>query len=168
MNPKRMFMIVVAMMLTTPGSAGVPERQEIDEVFAAYDNTRSPGCSMAVFRDGKMTYARGYGMANLEYGIANGSGTVFRIGSTSKQFTAMAIALLAEKGALSLDDDIHIFFPEMPDYGEPVTVRLPLYPQEMKLDAEFARRQFAESVEQHFRGHIVAFDHGKKQLRPPR
>jgi CubicO group peptidase (beta-lactamase class C family) len=41
-------------------------------------------------------------MANLEYGIANASDTVFRISSTSKQFTAMAMALLAEQGKISL------------------------------------------------------------------
>jgi CubicO group peptidase (beta-lactamase class C family) len=103
--------------------AAEPERAEIDAVFSEYDSTRTPGCSMAVYRDGKIAYSRGYGMANLEYGIANGPQTVFRIGSTSKQFTAMAIALLAEQGKLSLDDDIRKFFPEMPDYGSSVTVR---------------------------------------------
>ena len=103
--------------------AAEPDRVEIDRVFADYDSTRSPGCSMAVYRDGKIAYSRGYGMANLEYGIANGPQTVFRIGSTSKQFTAMAIAILAEQRKLSLDDDIRKFFPEMPDYGATVTVR---------------------------------------------
>jgi CubicO group peptidase (beta-lactamase class C family) len=78
---------------------------------------------MAIYLNGEIDYARGYGMANLEYDIANGPNTVFRIGSTSKQFTAMAIALLAEQGKLSLEDDIHKFFPQMPDYGAPVTVR---------------------------------------------
>lgn len=82
---------------------------------------------MAVYREGDIVFSRGYGMANLEFGIANGPKTVFRIGSTSKQFTAMAIALLAEKGSLSLDDDIHQFFPEMRDYGDPVTVRQLIY-----------------------------------------
>ena len=103
--------------------AAEPDRTEIDAIFADYDSTRSPGCSMAVYHDGKIAYTRGYGMANLEYGIANGPQTVFRIGSTSKQFTAMAIAMLAEQGKLSLDDDIRTYFPEMPDYGSPVTVR---------------------------------------------
>ena len=123
MNLKRIFVVAATLLLSISVLAGTPERAEIDEVFADYDSTHSPGCSMAVYRDGEIAYARGYGMANLEYGIANGPNTVFRIGSTSKQFTAMAIALLAEQGKLSLDDDIHEFFPEMPDYGEPVTVR---------------------------------------------
>ncbi len=123
MNPRQMFIIAAACLLVTTAFADMPERLEIDQVFADYDSTRSPGCSMAVYHEGEIAYARGYGMANLEYGIANRPNTVFRIGSTSKQFTAMAIALLAEQGALSLDDDIHKFFPEMPNYNEPVTVR---------------------------------------------
>ena len=123
MNLRRTFIIAATGLLTGSAFAGTPERLEIDQVFADYDSTRSPGCSMAIYRDGEIAYARGYGIANLEYGIANGPDTVFRIASVSKQFTAMAIALLAEQGALSLDDDIHKFFPEMPDYGEPVTIR---------------------------------------------
>ena len=123
MNLMQTFIIAATGLLTSSAFADTPERVAIDQVFADYDSTRSPGCSMAIYRDGEIAYARGYGMANLEYGIANGPNTVFRIGSTSKQFTAMAIALLAEQGALSLDDDIHKFFPEMPNYSEPVTVR---------------------------------------------
>ena len=46
-----------------------------------------------------------------------------RIGSTSKQFTAAAIALLAQEGKLSLDDDIRTHLPDMPAYGQPVTIR---------------------------------------------
>ena len=123
MNLKQTLVITAALLVGTPVFAGTPERSEIDKVFADYDSTRSPGCSMAIYHDGEIAYARGYGMANLEYGIANGPNTVFRIGSTSKQFTAMAVALLAEQGKLSLDDDIHKFFPALPGYGEPVTVR---------------------------------------------
>jgi CubicO group peptidase (beta-lactamase class C family) len=61
-------------------------------------------------------------MANLEYNIPITPQTVFRIGSLSKQFTSMCVALLAEQGKLSLDDDIRKFFPEMPEYETPITV----------------------------------------------
>jgi CubicO group peptidase (beta-lactamase class C family) len=95
----------------------------VDSVFAEYDNTRSPGCALGVIRDGRFILKRGYGMANLEHGIPNSPSTVFRIGSTSKQFTAAAMVLLAAEGKLSLDDDIRRFLPEMRDYGTPVTIR---------------------------------------------
>ena len=101
--------------------AGLEAR--VDSVFAEYDNTRSPGCALGVIRDGGFVLKRGYGMANLEHGIPNSPTTVFRIGSTSKQFTAGAIALLAAEGKLSLDDDIRRFLPEMRDYGTTVTIR---------------------------------------------
>ena len=76
-----------------------------------------------MFRDGKIEYARGYGMANLELGVANTPQTVFDIGSTSKQFTAFAIQLLARDGKLSLDDDVRKWVPEIPSYGKIVTIR---------------------------------------------
>src|SRR5512146_180351 len=60
----------------------------VDAVFAAYDRTDSPGCALGVFQNGRIEYARGYGMANLELGSANSPQTVYDIGSTAKQFTA--------------------------------------------------------------------------------
>lgn len=97
--------------------------EQVDEVFAEFDSTTSPGCSLAVIQDSKIIYERGYGMASLDYDIALSPQSVFRIASTSKQFTAMSIALLAEEGTLSLDDDIRKYFPEFPEYDPPVTIR---------------------------------------------
>ena len=91
-----------------------PGAAEIDAVFADYDTTTSPGCALGIIRDGELIYKRGYGMANLEYGIALSPRSVFRTGSVGKQFTAMAIALLAEKETISLDDSIRKYFPEFP------------------------------------------------------
>jgi CubicO group peptidase (beta-lactamase class C family) len=94
----------------------------VDAVFGAYNN-RTPGCSVAVIRNGETILERGYGMANLEYGIALDGDSVLRIGSTSKQFTTASVVLLALDGKMSLDDEIHEFFPELQDYGAPITVR---------------------------------------------
>jgi CubicO group peptidase (beta-lactamase class C family) len=74
-------------------------------------------------RDGELVYERGYGSANLDWRIPIGTDTVFYVGSVSKQFTAAAIALLALDGGISLDDDIRTYFPEMPAYQRPITVR---------------------------------------------
>ena len=70
-----------------------------------------------------MVYSHGYGMSNLEDGVAITQGSIFQVGSIAKQFTAFAIALLASEGKLSLDDDIHRYLPELPDYGAAVTIR---------------------------------------------
>jgi CubicO group peptidase (beta-lactamase class C family) len=95
----------------------------IDGVFANFANEDGPGCAVAVSQDGQTTLTRAYGMANLEFDVPNGGETIFEPGSVSKQFTAAATIMLSLDGLIDLDDDIREYFPEMPDYGEPITVR---------------------------------------------
>lgn len=95
----------------------------VDRLFAQWDRNDSPGCALAIVKDGAVVYNKGYGMANLELRVPISPESVFYIGSVSKQFVAMCIALLADRGSLSLDDDIRKYVPEMPDYGMPVTIR---------------------------------------------
>jgi len=127
MNTKRQFalsMVLLAVLMAVAGFAQTadPVAAEVDAIFADYDNTTSPGCSLGVIRDGELIYKRGYGMANLEYGIALSPRSVFRTGSVGKQFTAMAIALLAQEGIISLDDSIRKLFPEFPSYTDNITI----------------------------------------------
>lgn len=96
---------------------------QVDRLFKTWDKPDSPGCALGVIKDGLFIYKRGYGMANLEYSIPLTSRSVFRIGSTSKQFTAMCIALLEEQGKISVDDSIRKYFPEMPEYANTVKIR---------------------------------------------
>ena len=96
---------------------------EVDQLFAQWAKPNSPGCALAIIQDGRVIYKKGYGMASLEHSIPITPGSVFYIGSCSKQFVAMCIALLSTEGKLSLDDDIRRYIPEMPDYGIPVTIR---------------------------------------------
>jgi CubicO group peptidase (beta-lactamase class C family) len=96
---------------------------QVDKLFKTWDKPDSPGCSLGVIKDGQFIYKRGYGMANLEYDIPLTSRAVFRIGSTSKQFTAMCIALLEEQGKISVNDSIRKYFPEMPEYANNIKIR---------------------------------------------
>jgi CubicO group peptidase (beta-lactamase class C family) len=117
-----------AMALVVAGTAkGAAQESDfasrVDSVFSQYDNTRSPGCALGVMQDGDLVLARGYGMANLEHGIALSPTSVFRIGSTSKQFTAAAVVLLEQEGKLSLEDEIQRHLPEIQSYERPVTIR---------------------------------------------
>jgi len=66
---------------------------------------------------------RGYGLANLETRVPCQPQTNFRLASVSKQFTAMAVLILAERGKLSLDDKLPRFFPGFPGYGNEITIR---------------------------------------------
>jgi CubicO group peptidase (beta-lactamase class C family) len=95
----------------------------VDALMAPWDRPGSPGAAIALVRDGEVVYARGYGLANLEYGIPITPASVFHIASISKQFTAFAIGLLAQQGKLSLDDDIRRHLPEVPDFGATITIR---------------------------------------------
>jgi len=96
---------------------------KVDQIFSVYDKSGSPGCSLGVIRDGEFVYRKAYGLANLELGVPLSPQSVFYMGSVSKQFTAAAIALAAEQGYLSLDDDVHKYIPELPDYGHVITLR---------------------------------------------
>jgi CubicO group peptidase (beta-lactamase class C family) len=97
--------------------------QKVDQLFASWDKPDSPGCALGIIKDGQLIYARGYGMANLEYEIPITAKSIFRIGSTSKQFAAMSLALLEEEGQLSLDDSIRKYLPQMPEYAEAISIR---------------------------------------------
>jgi CubicO group peptidase (beta-lactamase class C family) len=99
------------------------EEARTDSVFGAFDRSDAPGCSVGVFRDGAVRYARGYGMANLELGIANSPHTVFDVGSVSKQFTAMSILLLQQDGKLNIDESVRKYVPELPAYADQITLR---------------------------------------------
>ena len=95
--------------------------RRIDSIFSRF-NADGPGCALGVFQGGRIAYERGYGSANIEYGIPITPRTPFIMGSVSKQFTAAAIALLVERGRISLDDDVRKYVPELPDYGQRVTI----------------------------------------------
>jgi CubicO group peptidase (beta-lactamase class C family) len=103
------------------GAGGVGAR--IDELFEPFTRGRSPGCALAVVDHGRVVFARGYGLADLERGSPITPRTVFDVASVSKQFTAASVLLLAERGRLALDDDVRRYLPELPPYGAAITLR---------------------------------------------
>ena len=102
---------------------GGPLEAQVDTIMAGWAKPDSPGCAVGVVRDGALALAKGYGQADLERGAPIGPASVFDIASTSKQFTAAVIALLAQEGKLSLDDDVWRFVPELPRYQATITIR---------------------------------------------
>ena len=113
-----MLAVILALSHQTESSAQTAPKiaaeaaQRIDGVFAAWDNTGSPGCVLGVNQNGNQVYSRGYGMSNFEYDVPMTPDSIFNINSVSKQFTAFSISLLASDGRLSLDDDIRRCLPE--------------------------------------------------------
>jgi len=97
--------------------------RKIDSLFITWNNKNSPGCAIGIVRNDSLIYAKGYGMANLEYGIPVTPETIFHMASVSKQFTAYSIVLLAKQGKLQIDDDIHKYLSWFPDLKEKITIR---------------------------------------------
>jgi CubicO group peptidase (beta-lactamase class C family) len=95
----------------------------VDALFRAYDQPSTPGASVAVIRDGKVLYQHAYGLADVEDNVHATTATNYRLASVTKQFTAMAILILAGRKLLSLDSTLSQFFPDFPAYGKGITVR---------------------------------------------
>ena len=96
--------------------------EQIDSLFTPWNRTDTPGCVLGIFQDGRISYTKAYGMANLEYGLALTPDSLMYLASNSKQFMAACVMLLVQQGLVSLSDDIRKYFPEMPEYPHPVRV----------------------------------------------
>jgi D-alanyl-D-alanine carboxypeptidase len=96
--------------------------QSIDDLVQATYKPGEPGAAVIAVRDGEVIYRKGHGMANLELGVPIEPDMVFRIGSVTKQFTAVAILMLAEEGKLAVADPITKFLPDYPTHGHLITV----------------------------------------------
>jgi len=101
---------------------GTTPEKLIDQLFTAWNSIESPGAAVAVEKDGKVIYKKGFGSAELEYNIPITPRTVFHIASVSKQFTCFSILLLEKQGKLSINDDIRKYLPEVPDFGKVITL----------------------------------------------
>lgn len=98
---------------------------ELDDVRAYLDATYAPdrpGAAVVIVKNGEIIFEGGYGLANVEHGIANTPDTIFRIGSVTKQFTAAAIMLLQQRGELSVDDPTSKYLPDYPTHGHRITI----------------------------------------------
>ncbi|MES2304868.1 MAG: serine hydrolase domain-containing protein [Gemmatimonadota bacterium] len=110
-------------LLAAPLTAQTVDTTAVNRLFARYATDSTPGCAIGIARGGDLLFAHGYGLADLERNVPLTAGSVIEAGSVSKQFTAAAVLLLASRGLLSLDDNILHYFPELPDFGTPITIR---------------------------------------------
>ena len=117
------FPIILLFLLPTFITAQDNASLRVDELFSEWSNTHSPGCALAVIKDGQIIHKRGYGMADLEHDVPIRPSSVFYIGSVSKQFVAACMLLLDEQGKIDLDADVRTYIPEFPDYGYKITIR---------------------------------------------
>lgn len=121
---------VVTVCAAAVGSAGAQSPHQlpdsvasgIDKLYAPMAKAGSPGCSVGVYENGELVFARGYGYADLTNDVPITPATRFTVGSVSKQFTAASVALLVQAGRLSLSDDVRKYVADLPVYSTPVTI----------------------------------------------
>jgi CubicO group peptidase (beta-lactamase class C family) len=105
------------LLVAALAAAATPEQiARIDALFRAAYPPSGPGAAVIVVQDGKTVLREGYGLANVELGVPIRPDMVFRLGSTTKQFTSACILKLAEQGKLKLDDPIS---KSLADYPSP-------------------------------------------------
>jgi CubicO group peptidase (beta-lactamase class C family) len=123
------FSILVMPAVAAAAPAGPAEKtvddalaKRIDAVMAEIYKPGEPGAAIIVRKDGKTIFRKGYGMADMELGVPVEPDMVFRLGSITKQFTAVSILILAEQGKLSLQDEITKVLPDFPTQGRTITI----------------------------------------------
>src|SRR5262245_7491256 len=94
----------------------------LDKLFAGFDGSNRPGCTVAITHDGKTLLRKGYGMASVDLGVPNKPETVIRIGSQTKQLAVFLAFLLIKEGKLGYDDEVRKYHTDLPDYGVPVKI----------------------------------------------
>ncbi len=113
-------LLLVLFPVSVQAQSGTELQQRLDRLFARWDHPTTPGLALAVLQDGRVLAERCYGLADLESARAITPDTPFEIASLSKQFTALAVLMLQQEHRLSLEDEVHLRLPELPDFGAPI------------------------------------------------
>lgn len=118
-----------AWALTAPAARAKPAppspgelASRVEEYMAARVARDHFSGTVLIARDGKILFSRGYGMANLELDVSNTPQTKFRLGSITKQFTAMAVLILQEQGKLNVHDKVKKYLPDAPAAWDEITI----------------------------------------------
>lgn len=96
---------------------------KVDPLFASFNKPNVPGAAVTIIQDGTVLYEKGYGLASFSNKEPVSPETNFRLASLTKQFTAMAIAILTSENKLALDESLQDVFPDFPNYGKRVTIK---------------------------------------------
>jgi len=122
-------LLAILTLAALPASALAPPDQDNGDLAAYADKLLAetypagePGAAVLVVKNGETVLRKGYGLANVELGVPIQPDMVFEIGSVTKQFTAAAILMLAERGLLSIDDEITRHLPDYPTHGHKITI----------------------------------------------
>jgi CubicO group peptidase (beta-lactamase class C family) len=146
---------VCLIAVSAPRAAAQSKPQKIDELLARYNEYRQFNGSALVSENGEVIFKKGYGMANMEWAIPNTPDTKFRLGSITKQFTAMLILQLVGEGKLKLDGKVTDYLPDYPIVnGDRITIHhllthssgIPSYTDSPSLMREVGRDPFTPTA----------------------
>ncbi|MBS0420063.1 MAG: beta-lactamase family protein [Proteobacteria bacterium] len=120
----RLTVLLFAVALADAAAANVDPQHKIDQYVAGrMRQGQIPGVQVGIYRQGKVVFAKGYGVANLELGVPVRTDMVFQSGSVGKQFTATGVMLLVQEGRVGLEDSITRYFPDAPPSWQPIKVK---------------------------------------------
>jgi CubicO group peptidase (beta-lactamase class C family) len=120
---KKYFLLLVLCTYSLFLFGQLKESQAIDSIFKEWGKQNVPGGAIGIIKDGKLMYAKEYGIADMEHGIKINPSSVFNICAESQQFVAFSLLLLEEQGKLNLDDTVQKHLPDFPEYEAPLTIR---------------------------------------------
>lgn len=97
--------------------------EKIDVIFKEYNKPNMPGAAVMVIENGEVIFEKGYGLANVEKNLPVTEATNFRLASVTKQFSAISILMLIDRGQLKLETTLKEIFSQLPDYGKNITIK---------------------------------------------
>ncbi len=149
-----LFLVLSALTIYAQPTELLPEQQRALDRYLnrELESQKIPGIALAVVRDGKAIFTKGYGFANLEHKIPVSEKTMFQSGSVGKAFTVMAVLMLADEGKIDLASSIRRYIPEAPEAWQKVTVRHMLehtsgmtgYPDELDFRKDYTPRELLD------------------------
>jgi CubicO group peptidase (beta-lactamase class C family) len=151
MNLAKLFALFILAFVTATNAPAQQSAQKIDELMKQYHDYGQFNGSILVAEKGKVVYKKGFGMANMEWGVPNQTDTKFRTGSVTKQFTAALVLQLVEEGKIKLDGKITDYLPDYrKDTGDKVTIHhllnhtsgIPSYTSRPDFAAEISRNPY--------------------------
>ncbi|MCA9173401.1 MAG: beta-lactamase family protein [Planctomycetales bacterium] len=98
------------------------EARQIEGLFSRV-KADEPGCAVGVVRNGRLIHAANYGLASLEQQTPLSSKSLFEVGSFSKTFTAVCVAMLVDEGRVALDDDVRKYVPQLHSFNPPIRIK---------------------------------------------
>ena len=123
MNWKRLTLALLLAGCSLASAAPVDDAARMDQVVQHFVDTQQFMGAVLVARGDEIVFDKAYGHANLEWQIANTPTVKFRLGSITKQFTAVSLLLLEERGKLALGDPIKRHYPQAPPTWDAITLQ---------------------------------------------